>query len=54
MRAVVQRVSRAKVTIQAANNGWTSGEGYDWYYTDPARTTQASLSAPYAWSVSGK
>lgn len=29
--------------------GWTSGEGYDWYYTDPARTTQSSLSAPYAW-----
>lgn len=29
--------------------GWTSGEGYDFYYTDPARTTTASLSAPYAW-----
>ena len=29
--------------------GWTSGEGYDWYYTDAERTTQASLSAPYAW-----
>jgi len=29
--------------------GWTSGEGYDFYYTDPGRTIQASLSAPYAW-----
>lgn len=35
--------------IDAIKAGWTSGEGYDWYYTDPARTTQASLSAPYAW-----
>lgn len=30
-------------------DGWTSGEGYGFYYTDPARTTTASLSAPYAW-----
>ncbi len=29
--------------------GWTSGEGYDFYYTDDTRTTKASLSAPYAW-----
>jgi len=29
--------------------GWTSGEGYDWYYTDTARTIKASLSPPYAW-----
>jgi len=29
--------------------GWTSGEGYDWYYSDPARTVQAALTAPYAW-----
>jgi len=29
--------------------GWTSGEGYDFYYTDPARTIKASLSPPYAW-----
>ncbi len=35
--------------IDAIKAGWTSGEGYDWYYTDVARTTQASLSAPYAW-----
>ncbi len=30
-------------------DGWTSGEGYDFYYTDPARTTTAPLGAPYAW-----
>jgi len=29
--------------------GWTSGEGYDWYYSDSDRTIKASLSAPYAW-----
>lgn len=35
--------------IAAIQAGWTSGEGYDWYYTDPARTTQASLASAYAW-----
>jgi hypothetical protein len=35
--------------IDSLINGWTSGEGYDWYYSDPERTTQVSLSAPYAW-----
>lgn len=35
--------------IAALQAGWTSGEGYDFYYTDTARTTKASLSAPYAW-----
>jgi hypothetical protein len=35
--------------VPALRNGWHSGEGYDWYYTDPARTTQATLSPAYAW-----
>ncbi len=35
--------------IQPMIDGWTSGEGYDWYYTDPERTIQAPLSAPFAW-----
>jgi hypothetical protein len=35
--------------IDALKQGWVSGEGYDWYYSDPARTIQAPLSAPYAW-----
>lgn len=35
--------------VDAIIDGWTSGEGYDWYYSDPARTTQVSLAAPYAW-----
>ncbi|HCR86352.1 MAG TPA: hypothetical protein DIV86_06705, partial [Alphaproteobacteria bacterium] len=30
-------------------NGWQSGEGYDWYYTNPERTIKANLSAAYAW-----
>lgn len=35
--------------IDVLRDGWTSGEGYDWYYTDVARTTKAALSAAYAW-----
>lgn len=35
--------------IDALISGWTSGEGYDWYYSDGARTIKADLSAPYAW-----
>ena len=34
---------------QAIADGWTSGEGYDWYYTDSGRTTQAALAPAYAW-----
>lgn len=35
--------------IAVIRAGWTSGEGYDWYYTDGARTTKANLGAAYAW-----
>ncbi|MCE2926468.1 MAG: glycoside hydrolase TIM-barrel-like domain-containing protein [Rickettsiales bacterium] len=35
--------------IDQVKAGWTSGEGYDWYYSDPARTIQTPLAAPYAW-----
>ena len=35
--------------IAALRAGWTSGEGYDFYYTDAARTTKAALGAAYAW-----
>jgi len=35
--------------VQEVINGWTSGEGWSFYYTDTARTIQASLSPPYAW-----
>ena len=35
--------------IATIKQGWVSGEGYDWYYTDGTRTTQASLGAAYAW-----
>jgi hypothetical protein len=37
------------ITLAKAMAGWTSGEGYDWYYTDASRTTKASLSPAYAW-----
>ena len=39
--------------IDIVKAGWTSGEGYDWYYTDTNRTTKATLSAPYAWKNIG-
>lgn len=35
--------------VEAIRNGWTSGEGWDFYYTDGSRTTTAPLSAAYAW-----
>ncbi len=35
--------------IQTVIDGWTSGEGYDFYYTDPGRTTTAPLAPAYAW-----
>lgn len=35
--------------IAAIRAGWTSGEGYDFYYTDSTRTAQAPLSQEYAW-----
>ena len=35
--------------VNALRDGWTSGEGYDWYYTDDTRTVQAPLSPAYAW-----
>ncbi len=35
--------------IPTIKQGWTSGEGYDWYYSDPERTTKVNLEAKYAW-----
>jgi hypothetical protein len=35
--------------VNAVKAGWTSGEGYDYYYSDPARTIQVSLSPQFAW-----
>ncbi len=35
--------------VDALKAGWTSGEGYDWYYSDTARTTKVNLSPQYAW-----
>lgn len=35
--------------IAPIREGWHSGEGYDYYYSDLARTIQAPLGAPYAW-----
>ncbi len=35
--------------VDALIAGWTSGEGYDFYFNDTDRTVQVSLDAPYAW-----
>ena len=35
--------------VNALRAGWASGEGYDFYYVDEARTIKAPLDAPYAW-----
>lgn len=39
----------AGFALQEIIDGWASGEGYDFYYSDEARTVQASLGAAYAW-----
>lgn len=38
-----------QVDKEAIRAGWTSGEGYEWYYTDEARTAKAALAPAYAW-----
>jgi len=35
--------------IQKVVDGWDSGEGYDWYYSDVNRTVKTNLDAKYAW-----
>lgn len=39
----------SSINLQEAVDGWTSGEGWDFYYTDEARTITAPLSQEYAW-----
>jgi hypothetical protein len=36
----------SQTTLQ---DGWTLGEGYDWYYSDIDRTVQTPLDEKYAW-----
>lgn len=35
--------------VQPVIDGWTSGEGYDFYYADAERADQQPLGAAYAW-----
>ena len=37
------------ITKEDIANGWTSGEGYDWIYTDENRTQKENIEAKYAW-----
>jgi hypothetical protein len=39
----------AGFTKQQIMDGWTSGEGYDWYYSDVNRTVKTQLTAEFAW-----
>ncbi len=39
----------SSITKQKIIDGWTSGEGYSFYYSDEERTIQAPLAPPYAW-----
>ncbi len=35
--------------IDEVKAGWTSGEGYDWYYSDTQRTIKVNLTPAMAW-----
>ncbi len=35
--------------IDEVKAGWTSGEGYDWYYSDAPRTIKTTLTPQFAW-----
>lgn len=35
--------------IDEIKAGWTSGEGYDWYYSDEERTNKVNLTPEIAW-----
>lgn len=37
------------ITYQKIKEGWTSGEGCEWYYADEARTQKTAISPEYAW-----
>lgn len=35
--------------VQPVIEGWESGEGYDWVYSDEMRTTKVNIDPAYAW-----
>lgn len=37
------------ITKQDIKDGWTSGEGYDWIYSDSSRTIKTNIESKYAW-----
>jgi hypothetical protein len=37
------------IAAETIEDGWFSGEGYDWYYADEERTEQLPLAPEYAW-----
>jgi hypothetical protein len=40
---------QSQITKQTIEEGWRSGEGYDFYYADSERTDAQPLSPAYAW-----
>ncbi len=44
---------QAGYDVQAVMDGWTSGEGYDFVYSDEERTTTEVVSPEYAWKNIG-
>lgn len=40
---------QSDIETQDIIDGWSSGEGFDFYYTDAARTNKAPLADAYAW-----
>lgn len=45
----LSNVQSSVYDIDEIRAGWTAGEGYDFYYSDPSRTTEVSLDPEFAW-----
>ncbi|MDX2073499.1 MAG: glycoside hydrolase TIM-barrel-like domain-containing protein [Alphaproteobacteria bacterium] len=45
----LSNVQASLYDIDEIRDGWTSGEGYDFYYSDPERTTEVALDPEFAW-----
>lgn len=46
---LTDRIQNGRYDTTEIIGGWENGEGYEWYYTDEARTIKAYLSPEYAW-----
>jgi hypothetical protein len=46
---LTDRPQNNNYNLQEVIDGWTQGEGYEWYYNDLERTEKLPLSNQYAW-----